>query len=170
MVKRLTIALCTDFGKVMNERKHDVRLHGKPAIRSLDPVMTADPSDFIREPMLIGRSANMFDDGVAEHDVEGRVFKWQKAAIAARRIATFSRRCSAEGKIDYCQMGSRAGKLPDKRRAAHIQNARAVRYFEGLLEQPHAPRPEVPERTIEETGLRHGEAIDSLESGGPLRP
>jgi hypothetical protein len=70
------------FGKVMDEREHQMQFYRKSPVRRLHPVTAANSRYFFCESPLIYAATNVLDDGIAEHDIKRILLKRQNAAIS----------------------------------------------------------------------------------------
>jgi len=50
----------------------------------LDPVLPADTSDLLRKFALVRPSTYVLNDGIAEHDIEGRILERQHTGIGSK--------------------------------------------------------------------------------------
>src|SRR6185437_6187497 len=71
--------------QIVNERKHKVQLDRKAAVRRLYPIMASYAARLVREALLVGMRPYVFDDRVAEDDIEGVVLKRKHPAIAGNK-------------------------------------------------------------------------------------
>src|SRR5262245_15934175 len=82
----------------VHDRREQVLFDWKPAIGGLGPESPADAHDFLREPSLTVRVADVFDHRVGKNDIEFAIAKWKSAAVArdpglrAQHLITCTRR------------------------------------------------------------------------------
>ena len=66
----------------MNERRHEMRFDGKPAVGRLHEQLFSDAANFSGKASLIFKCVEMFDHAVAVSDVETFFRMSQRAAVA----------------------------------------------------------------------------------------
>lgn len=144
------------FRQPVQERRVGVRLDGKPVIRRLHEIGGGDAADFLRHRHHVLPLADMLDDGIGMHDIEGIVGEFRHGAgVAGERGETGRRHDLLIEDRDVRRPADQVALVePIFRPAADIQDAQRLVAFGKRLE--HAQ--EMPEARRSETGRPHLDA------------
>ncbi len=122
-----------------------MKLYRKAAIRGLNPVMAAHPSDFLGESALVGVSADVLDNRIAEDDIECLIGEGQHAAIARDEIDGPRGAFEGRGEIEDGELRLDGSKLPNQGRTTDVENAGLIGNMKRTLKEAHALGAEMAE-------------------------
>ena len=74
------------FWQEVNDRQHHMVLEREPAIGRLDPVILSHARHLAGKQSLIFATSDMFNDGVAEYDIESPIGEGKHPAIRAYQV------------------------------------------------------------------------------------
>jgi hypothetical protein len=146
----------------MDQWEHQMKLDGKPAVRCLHPIGVTDTANLVGKLLLLLTGPHMLDDRVAEYDVERLIGKGQQQTVRGDLRESTGGAVERRGKVEQDDARPGTGKVPDRARSAHVEDARFRGNFERSFEQRHAPRTEIVKSAIEKRRWIHWLRLGTL--------